>query len=56
MFLDERRSLAATYGTLGCKPRMSTTSVHVTYRFGEFQIDLAAYELRRGGHRISLVR
>jgi len=35
---------------------MSTTPVHVTYRFGEFQIDLAAYELRRGGHRIPLVR
>src|SRR3981081_4411661 len=35
---------------------MSTTSARVTYRFGEFEADMAAYELRRGGHRIRLTR
>jgi len=28
----------------------------VTYRFGEFEVDLAAYELRRSGQRIRLAR
>jgi predicted ATPase/DNA-binding winged helix-turn-helix (wHTH) protein len=35
---------------------MSTTSARVTYRFGEFEVDMAAYELRCGGHRIRLTR
>src|SRR5438034_7122834 len=37
-------------------PRVRTSSAHVTYRFGEFEVDLAAYELRRSGHRIRLAR
>ena len=28
----------------------------VTYRFGEFEVDVAAYELRRSGHRIRSAR
>src|SRR5438874_548884 len=35
---------------------MSTSSAPVTYRFGEFEVDLAAYELRRSGQRIRLAR
>src|SRR4030081_1030221 len=33
-----------------------SNSARVTYRFGEFEADMAAYELRRGGHRIRLTR
>src|SRR5438094_2599815 len=35
---------------------MSKSSASVTYRFGEFEVDMAAYELRRSGHRIRLAR
>jgi DNA-binding winged helix-turn-helix (wHTH) protein len=28
----------------------------MTYRFGGFEVDVAAYELRRGGQRLSLAR
>jgi non-specific serine/threonine protein kinase len=35
---------------------MSATSTPLTYRFGEFEVDVAAYELRRGGHRLPLAR
>ena len=28
----------------------------MTYRFGEFEVDVAAYEVRRGGRRIPLTR
>ena len=35
---------------------MSTPSTRVTYRFDEFEIDLAAYELRRGAQRVRLAR
>jgi DNA-binding winged helix-turn-helix (wHTH) protein len=35
---------------------MSTSSGNVTYRFGEFEVDVVAYELRRMGHRIRLTR
>ena len=35
---------------------MSTNPAPATYRFGEFEVDLAAYELRRGGNRIRLTR
>ena len=35
---------------------MSTTSAAVTYRFGEFEVDVAAYELRREGQRLPLAR
>ena len=35
---------------------MSSTSVGVTYRFGEFEVDVAAYELRRKGQRLPLAR
>ena len=35
---------------------MSSTSAGVTYRFGEFEVDVAAYELRREGHRLPLAR
>ena len=35
---------------------MSATSAAVTYRFGEFEVDVAAYELRREGHRLRLAR
>src|SRR5579862_4416784 len=34
----------------GCDP------VLVTYRFGEFEVDVGAWELRRGGHRLPLAR
>src|SRR5712691_8823084 len=36
--------------------RVGTSSARVTYRFGEFEVDLAAYEVRRSGHRIRLAR
>ena len=36
--------------------RMSSTSPGVTYRFGEFEVDVAAYELRREGQRVPLAR
>ena len=32
---------------------MRATSAAVTYRFGEFEVDVAAYELRREGHRLA---
>src|SRR6266850_418269 len=35
---------------------MSTSSAAVTYRFGAFEVDVIAYELRRMGHRIRLAR
>jgi non-specific serine/threonine protein kinase len=35
---------------------MSTAQEHVTYRFGEFEADPAAYELRRNGRRVRLAR
>ena len=35
---------------------MSSTPAGVTYRFGEFEVDVAAYELRREGHRLPLAR
>ena len=35
---------------------MSTSSTGVTYRFGEFEVDTAAYELRRRGHCVQLTR
>jgi len=35
---------------------MSSTSVGVTYRFGEFEVDVAAYELRCKGKRLPLAR
>ncbi len=35
---------------------MSSTSARVTYRFGEFEVDVAAYEVRREGHRLPLAR
>ena len=35
---------------------MSSTSAGVTYRFGEFEVDVAAYELRREGQRLPLAR
>jgi DNA-binding winged helix-turn-helix (wHTH) protein len=35
---------------------MSTSPARVTYRFGEFEVDLAAFEVRRREHRISLAR
>ena len=35
---------------------MSATSAGVTYRFGEFEVDVAAYELRREGQRVPLAR
>ncbi len=35
---------------------MSTGHDRVTYRFGDFEVDTAAYELRRGGRRIPLTR
>ena len=35
---------------------MSTGHDRVTYRFGDFEVDTAACELRRGGRRIPLTR
>ena len=35
---------------------MSSTSSVATYRFGEFEVDVAAYELRREGQRLQLSR
>src|SRR5712692_3774729 len=35
---------------------MSTSPTRVTYRFGEFEVDMAAFEVRRREHRISLAR
>ncbi|MET0212374.1 MAG: winged helix-turn-helix domain-containing protein, partial [Vicinamibacterales bacterium] len=35
---------------------MSSTCAGVTYRFGEFEVDVAAYELRREGQRLPLAR
>ena len=35
---------------------MSSSAAAVTYRFGEFEVDVAAYELRREGQRLALAR
>jgi len=35
---------------------MSSSSIGVTYRFGEFEVDVAAYELRRRGQPLPLAR
>src|SRR4051812_31249964 len=35
---------------------MNSTSAAATYRFGAFEVDVAAYELRREGHRLALAR
>jgi len=35
---------------------MSSTAAAVTYRFGEFEVDAAGYEVRREGHRLALAR
>ena len=35
---------------------MSAASAFVTYRFGEIEVDAAAYEVRRGGRRLTLAR
>src|SRR3981081_1465435 len=35
---------------------MTTSPARVTYRFGEFEVDMAAFEVRRREHRISLAR
>jgi predicted ATPase/DNA-binding winged helix-turn-helix (wHTH) protein len=35
---------------------MSAISAAVTYRFGEFEVDQGAYEVRRGGQRVRLAR
>jgi DNA-binding winged helix-turn-helix (wHTH) protein len=35
---------------------MDRISAGVTYRFGEFEVDVLGYELRRSGHRIRLAR
>src|ERR1700716_3933463 len=35
---------------------MSTLPARVTDRFGEFEVDMAAFEVRRSEHRISLAR
>jgi len=35
---------------------MSTSPARLTYRFGEFEVDMAAFEMRRKEHRISLAR
>jgi len=35
---------------------VSTPSTRVTYRFAEFEIDIAAYELRHGAQRVRLAR
>jgi len=35
---------------------MRATAAAVTYRFGDFEVDVAAYELRREGHRLALAR
>jgi len=35
---------------------MNSTCAAVTYRFGEFEVDVAAYEVRREGHRLPLAR
>ena len=33
-----------------------TVSAPMTYRFGDFEVDAAAYEVRRGGTRVRLTR
>src|SRR4249919_1565636 len=35
---------------------MRSTCAGVTYRFAEFEVDVAAYELRREGQRLALAR
>jgi DNA-binding winged helix-turn-helix (wHTH) protein len=35
---------------------MDTPPRHMTYRFGEFEVDVTAYSLRRGAHRLRLAR
>jgi non-specific serine/threonine protein kinase len=35
---------------------MSSSSIGVTYRFGDFEVDVAAYELRRKGQPLPLAR
>ena len=35
---------------------MTTSPARVTYRFDEFQVDAAAFEVRRSEHRLPLAR
>src|SRR3981189_189933 len=35
---------------------MSLPDSHLTFRFGEFELDISAYELRRGGQPVHLER
>ena len=35
---------------------MSQPDSHSTFRFGEFELDISAYELRRGGQPVHLER
>ena len=35
---------------------MTHTSARVIYRFGEFEVDVPAYKLRRGGRCVRLAR
>jgi TolB-like protein/Tfp pilus assembly protein PilF len=35
---------------------MSEPDSHSTFRFGEFELDISAYELRRGGHPVHIER
>ncbi len=47
----------ATYGTMARRHSLrDMPASHVTFRFGAFELDTAAYELRRKGRRIRLAR
>ena len=47
----------ATYGTIARRHSLrDMPASHVTFRFGAFELDTAAYELRRKGRRIRLAR
>jgi hypothetical protein len=35
---------------------MQQPNSHSTFRFGEFELDISAYQLRRGGHPVHLER
>src|SRR5438105_6598565 len=42
--------------TLWSDSHMNTTCTPMAYRFGEFKVDVAAYELWRGARRVRLAR
>lgn len=51
-----RAPVPGVLGNRGAQEPMSPLDSDSTFRFGEFELDISAYELRRGGQRVHLER